>query len=267
MKYLINSDFEVLRKGEYVEANENAGEFILDTEVDEPTGAVIEGIAEANHLPITHSAKVAAKRERLFNQLAEMPLSEVNEMTDSAKVKAIVSAGVEAGKSDNDMLVEIVNSGVSFKAATKLFKQAMEEGGYRINAKKRAELAAEILAKNDFAPATYDEVKEMAEHIIKEVPDTTNAQALAAIRKYAKENSIELPKPEKKGGGRSRSNSMRGRAYTWMVNNYNASDADLKKFIMEENEKPENVYRYFLGIFNVAREAIKAACTEGNSNQ
>ncbi len=255
MKYLVNADFEVLRKGAYVEANENAGEFILDTDVDEPTGAVIEGIAEANNFPITHSAKVADKRERLFNQLAEMPLSEVKEMTDSAKVKSIVSAGVEAGKTDNDMLVEIVNSGVSFKAATKLFKQAMEEGGYRISAKKRAELAAEILAKSNFAPTTYDEIKEMAEHIIKEVPDTTNAQALAAIRKYAKGSNIELPKPERKGpGGGPR--GFRAKMFAWMVEHPDATRDEFERYI-KENDKKDVLAKRFWPVFEVAREMAK----------
>ena len=253
MKYLINGDFVALRKGDFVSANEDAGEFILDTEKDEPTGAVLEGIADANSLALKHSAKVVEKRQQIFNQLAEMPLSEVNEMTDSAKVKQIVEDGKIDGKTDNDMLVEIVNSGVSFKAATKLFKQALEEGGYAINSKKRAELAAEKLVKSGFEPETYDDVKEMAELLVSGIPDTTNAQALAAIRKYAKEKGVELPKAPK-GAAQPGVRGFRAKMFGWMVQNPGATMDQFTDFVVKENGKKEVLAKRFWPVFETARK-------------
>lgn len=250
MKYLIKADLTANMKGEFVEANESADEFIFDTEVAS-NGATIEGIAEANGITLNSRAKVAEKQVQLSEGLATLQLSEVANMTESQTVKNIVESGVEAGKSDNDMLVEIVNEGVSFKAAIKLFKVAMEEGGFRITTKLRAEKINGLLDEAEFAPESYDDVLEAIEGIVKTVSDTTNAQASAGIRKYAKDNEIELPKaPKKTKGGAT--GGIAAKIRDFMVANPTSTEEEFKKFV-DDNEWRDVYFQRYWPVFAIAQ--------------
>lgn len=239
-KYLIGNNFKALRTGEFVQASHEDGEFIYDTdqnETDQLAVATLIEVAEANGLKISSKAKKADVIEQLSAHLSTLKLPEVNKMTDTQIVEKVIEAGVAAGKSDDDMLLEIVNEGVSFKSATKLFKSVMEEKGYRVNAKERAEKIEAILKGEDFAPETADEVKEMVDRIVSEVPDTSDKQALAAIRKYAKANEIELPKVKKGGGsGGAGTSGINKKVGEFLLENRDADEAAVQEFIKSIKE-------------------------------
>lgn len=241
-KYLINGSFKALRTGEYVEASKNSEEFILDfSETDSlPSVATLHEVAKANELKVPKKAHKDEVVELLESHLETLKLPEVNEMTDTQKVEEIVAAGIEAGKSDDDMLVDIVNSGISFKAAGKLFKAVMEDKGLRISAKERAEQAAKILADADFGveEITDDVIAACVASIVDGVKDTNEKQALAAIRKYAKDNNIELPKVKKAatGGGRGPGGGLLDAVSKFMLDNREAGEDEVKAFIESKKD-------------------------------
>ena len=152
MKVLISNNFKALRQGEFVSANADVGEFIFDSENCEDMAiATLLEISSGNDLSVK-KAKKSIVVENLTTQLKSLELQEMNEITDSQKVAEIVAAGVEAGSDDEVMLLEIIQAGIKFKVAGKLFAQAMQAGGYRITSKDRKAQGREILVDAEFTP-------------------------------------------------------------------------------------------------------------------
>lgn len=227
-KYLIGGNFKALRSGEFVEASEGSEEFIFDSSnTEEHTAATIVEIAKANGLTLPGKTNKKDAIVLLAKHLDSLKLPEVNKMTDTQTVEKIIAEGVANGKTDDDMLIEIIGAGVSFKAAGKLFKTIMEDKGYRVSAKVRAEKANKILVDSDFGGAgdvTAELVAATIAQIVADIPDTSEKQALVAIRKYAKEKEIAMPKSSKgKGGG----GSILDKACDWLKSNLSATEDEI----------------------------------------
>lgn len=198
-KYLINSDFKAIRKGEFISADSESGEFVMDTDVKNCglSKGQLEEVAQANKMKISSKLNAAEFAGELTSQLENLKIAEVNKMTNSEIVKGIVEKGFVEGKSEEDMLVEIIQSGIKFREAGKLYKQAAEEGGYVANNKKRKEDAAAMMDEAEFAPEHWDEVVSMADQICDAVPGTEQKTAISLIRSWCKANEVTLPKKTK----------------------------------------------------------------------
>lgn len=231
MKALINVRFEVVMKGEFVSADESRGEFIFDSESCDPTLTILSLICQANLVSVPGKSKKKEVIAILAEHINAMEIPSMNDKTDSQKVEEIVAAGVEAGSSDEDMLIEIIQAGIKFKAAGRMFKEAMETGGYRITAKLRKEQCRDILVECEFSPADHDAVMAMIDSLVGKVADTTTSQAHAVIRSYAKEFEIELPAPVKKASG-----GLRAKVFAWIVGNPTANKDDLESFINTQGD-------------------------------
>lgn len=260
MKYLIGENLKVKWKGEFVNADEDKGEFIFDTDENELTKATLVGMAEANEVSIGKKDNVATLVDKLHQSFETLELKEVSVMSDEKKVEEIVVAGVEAGKSDDDMLVEVVNSGVSFKKAIKLFKNVMETKGLRISAKKRADKIAELIAELNFQPETGDDVQSMITKITKEVPDTNEKQAIGALRRWAKKAEYDLPKVKKSGAA---AGGVRGKIYAFMIDHPKATPEQFTAWVTASTDddglgKDEKTAKRFLPVFEVARKMAEA---------
>lgn len=232
MKYLINNSFKAIRTGEFVQADESAGEFVLDTIEDGHTNACLLEVCKANKISVHAKATKAELITALEDGLSGLNLPEQNKMTDTQVVENVIEEGVANDRTDDEMLVAIVNEGISFKSAGRLFKQIMEEKGYRVSAAERAEEASKILADADFKPESYSDVAEMIAKITQSVNDTTDKQALVAIRKYAKENGIDMPK-KSAGAGRASGGGLLEGIANWMLANRDADEAAIVNAIEE----------------------------------
>ena len=222
-KYLIGGNFKALRSGEFVEASEGSEEFIFDSSNhEEHTAATIVEIAKANGLTLPGKTNKKDAIVLLTKHLDSLKLPEVNKMTDTQTVEKIIAEGVANGKTDDDMLIEIIGAGVSFKAAGKLFKTIMEDKGYRVSAKVRAEKANKILVDCDFGgtgDVTAELVAATIAQIVADVPDTSEKQALVAIRKYAKEKEIAMPKSSNGKGGAGGGSGIQKKVNEFMLSN------------------------------------------------
>ena len=153
MNYLISSSMKAIRFG-LVEADENAGEFIYDSaapDTPEHNAAVMRGIADANSIIIPDNLKKRGDIARkLAAELSNLNLPEVKQMTKQEETLEIIKAGLAADKSDDMILVDIINAGNSFRQAGKLFKSIMEDQGLRINNTTRRDQVFSILKKARF---------------------------------------------------------------------------------------------------------------------
>jgi hypothetical protein len=256
LNVLINKDFRAVAKGNNITAIDHQDEFLFTSESEFPT-ATLKEIAEANGFTIPSKLRSKAQQnEFVFGALNELNIAE-STMSKLEKVLEIVNAGVEAGKTDDEMRIDIIQSGVTFKEAGKLFAQAMEQSGHRISPKARDEKIAIVLEGEEFNPSTTEELDAMVVKIVSEVSDTSEKQAIASIRKWAKENEIELPKATKKAAGRASGGSMVAKTLEWLLDHKDATEAEVMEFVSgaKEGMKEEQAKKYV----SVAIQALEFA--------
>lgn len=242
MKVLINSQFKALMKGNYVEASPDANESVISSDDDIAVSAMRE-IAQANGVNL-HGSKTKEKiQTALFDGLKQLEIPNVTEKTDSQKVNEIVKAGLEAGQSEDQILVSIVNSGIKFSAANKYYKQALKDSGMYISPKERKEQVGAILTEMDFAPESYSDVEDAAKKLAEEVKDTDNKKAIALIRSWCKANEVEMPK-RTRGVGSNRS-SLRSRSFDWLCENPGASQEEFTTWLVEAGGKEKHVKNFW----------------------
>lgn len=235
MLVLISKTFKAKFQGELVAGHckEKRGEFILDTNDEKQFEfAVLNEIAQANGIKIKKGKKKDVL-QTLEAGLLNLNLKEINTMSDTDKVKEIVEAGIKAGKSDEEMVIEIIQTGIAFGAAGRMFKKAVQEGGYRLTNKEREENVMNHLANAEFEPTDYDQVKAMAEELEKSIKDTDSVRAMRLIKKYCKVNEIEFPKKPKKPKG-----GFLAMFKQFVISNPAVSVEELHSWI-EENTKTE----------------------------
>lgn len=257
MLYLIDVEFKAIRKGSHIEADASAKEFILDTENADQPGATLREVATANGLKVPSKAKVANIVSSLSDHLSKLEIPEQSKMGQTEEVTKIVLAGVKAGKPDDEIKVEIVLSGVSFKDASKFFDRIMEDQGLRMSNAERKKKANAMMADAEFNPTEWQNVIDMRTSLEKEIADTNEKQAMGLIRAYLKVESIEMPKKvrEKKVG-------FRQGVLDWMVTNPTADKEALAAHMetVKEGIEEKVVNRYW-DIFEHAQKV--AAATVG----
>lgn len=254
MKYLINNTFKVIRKGTHVTANETVGEWIYDTDGDPIDAGKMQEIAKVNKLKVVGKKK-SEYLKSLNEELETMTdVAEQNQETQTNVVDKIVQEGFAAGKDDDSMMIAIIQSGISFKRAGKMFKETVERLGLRTGIKDVKEVAAKLLAEIDFKPSTYAEVKDVADKIVKECDGAQHGQALAAIKAYAKSKEITLPKKEKGARGAI---GFKGKFFDWVCANPTAGESELVAFLKAEGKDETKLAKRFLPILQLCQRYAK----------
>jgi hypothetical protein len=156
------------------------------------------------------------------------------------------------------MIIKLMqDGGFTAKQSIRLVNQSLEDLGVRLSNKDRYTAVSDLLLANDFAPADWAEVVKTVEWISSELDATTDKQALGAIKKFAKENKIELPaKPS--GAGRSGGTSFRAVSLKWMEENVTATDDEFEKWVMSNEGRTAGDVRYYGRIFTTVRKMYEA---------
>lgn len=193
MKILITETNLIVSFGEFVFANK--GQTIVDTE--ELTVANIKEIATKNGATIT-----AKKKADIVAQLNDHMVehnTEVNTMSDNEKYEKIVVEGIEAGQKDGEIARHLFDAGVEFEDIAKTIKTIANEKGLRLTPKARNIKTAEFL--EGYVPDGVEnhlgKVAALQDHL-----KCSTTQAGASMRKWAKDNDVELPKVPKKSASK-----------------------------------------------------------------
>jgi len=258
--YLVDGNFKVVLKGEIVSPR-NDEEFVIDE--SKPTLhkiATYKEVAEANGIQVS-GKKLQSIFESLLTGLNNLKVKTMTEEVEKneaeeimmAKCTDIIKAAFAEGDVDeNEVLVQIVNSGVSFRNAQKVYKQITEDLGLRVSAKDRYEQVVDLLGDS----ATFDEYSDVegaVQLITKKVGDTSAPQAMAALRKFAKENEIELPKKPKGSKGDGKPRGFKAVAYAWIMDNKDCTKDELSAFL-KENEQREVYVNYYWDLIKFAKQ-------------
>lgn len=234
MKYLLDKNLVVIARGESLEGNKD--ELVYDPE-GKQTLKELRAIAKANtiaHDNKTKLADLAALITDVFSQL---------DLPEKLDIKGIVVAGVKAGKDDNQIMMELIDAGIPVRDAVGEFRIALMAAGMLLKPKERNAKLAELL--DDFEPETGDDVSAKLRELMDAVPRTTERQAMAAIRKYARDNKLELPKVKRVGG-------FKKKVYDWMIAHPTATVDELGAFIAEKG-KPESVAKRYGEVLTLAQ--------------
>ena len=119
-------------------------------------------------------------------------------MSDTKVTQAhvdIVVAGFAAEKSDDDIIREIFETGAEFKDLRPIFNEVVASQGLRLSAKERKTLTTKTL--DGWSPETSEDVATQSTDLAA-ILKISEPKALTAIRAWAKEAKVELPKPERK---------------------------------------------------------------------
>lgn len=169
------------------------------------------------------------------------------------KAKGFVEPLARAGKTDEEMLVKLIGEGFMAKKAFKLLSQCLEDLGVRMSAKDRYTQTSDILLGNDFKPTSWGEVRDVCTYLASELEATDEKQAMIAVRRYAKIQKIELPKPVRgEGGPRSGGKSFAARVCKWMVENATAEDATFTEWLKGE-KKNQTQINYHIRMFQTGK--------------
>jgi len=223
MLYLLNENLEVIARGESLD-----GEFVFDPETKrtlKDLKAIATATATANSIEHDSKIKLADLASLITDAFSEMDLPETLDK------RGIVVAGIKAGKTDDAIMLELIEAGIPVRDAYGEFKTALMAAGLLLKTKERNEKLAVLL--EDFAPETGDDVSDMVSLMMEELPRTTERQAMGAIRKYAKENDLTLPKVKRLGGWKKK-------LFDWIVENPTESVETMTVYLIELG-RPETV--------------------------
>lgn len=262
MKLLINSNFKAMYQGEFVSnhCKEARGEFVLDTsDVNQFDFSTLQEIAKANGFKLKKEKKENVL-QNLEAEIIKLNLKEMNQMSDTEKVTQIIREGFEAKKTEDEIIVAIVTSGVPFKRAYRLYKEISEEEGFKVSPKKRAEEVTKFLHEAKFEPKEFSDVEETVKEICEKVSDTNEVQAMKLVRAFCKENEIAIPKKAKAPTG-----GLLVRFQKWTIENPTCSDDEAANWIRENASKPEKAEGYvkrFLTYLTYARQFAEARASK-----
>ncbi len=243
MMYLIDEQFKVIGKGTSLKASgEN---FILHHSL--PKATLIE-VAKSNGIKFVKSAdekKLFQTIETTLNQIEDIPnMTEENtKLKVDQKYVEIVQQGFANGEDADTIQVNLVKAGLKFKQAASTFKKVSEHLGLVVSPKDRIAKATELLG--DFTPADWEGVQKAAAHIVENVADTSESQAISVLRKICKDAEVEFPKKPKGAKAASGPRGFKAKAYAWILGNKEATKEDLEKFLSENEQRPVYVPHYW----------------------
>ena len=169
---------------------------------------------------------------------------------DQSNIDIVVS-GFEAGKSDNDILAELFGNGIEFSDVRKVFNDVVKEKGLRLTAKERKVKVDELL--EGWVPGDVGDFLGKVAMVQDELKVATT-KATNAVKAWARENEITLPKPPKKvrevkqGFG-----GVMEKILSYALENRGINHTGLKAFC-RDNEINENYAKSALNVIDFAKK-------------
>ena len=163
----------------------------------------------------------------------------------------IVLAGFEATKSDDDILRELFETGLEFNELRTVFNEIVKSQGLRLSAKERKIKTSDVL--DGWVPVDSEDVLAKVS-LLKDELKVSDSKALSAIRVWAKESNVELPKPPRKVKELKVGFSGNYRKILdHMLENREATRKDIQAFC-EASEIPVNYAGIAMNIAHFAKE-------------
>ena len=156
---------------------------------------------------------------------------------------AFDSALLSEAEEEDDIKMQMIGAGATFKNVTRLYNQFCIDAGLAISAADRKQLVEETLTGKEFE--TEEDFNECVDSLVASVKGATERSAGALIRSYAKKNElVAYARPKSEGTGRS---GFISKYHAWLVENPLCTKDEAVAFIKGEgdhDETSDNVKRH-----------------------
>lgn len=161
-----------------------------------------------------------------------------------AMIRAAFDAAHAAGKEEDDIKLDMIGAGATFKNVTRLFNQFSVDAGLTVSKEEKDQILLDVLNGADLADEATFNAK--VEELMARLSGSTDKSAAALIRAYAKKNGIEAFKKAKGGTGEAKT-GFAAKFYDFLVANPACTVAEATAFIQGADgneETSENVKRH-----------------------
>ncbi len=159
-------------------------------------------------------------------------------------IRNAFDASHAAGKEEDEIKLDMIGAGATFKNVTRLFNQFSVDAGLTVSKEEKDQIIAGVLSGADLSTAEGFDSK-VAE-LMAALTGSTDKSAAALIRAYAKKNGLEVFKKAKGGTGEAKT-GFAGKFYEWLVANPTSTVAEATAYIQGTDgheETTENVKRH-----------------------
>lgn len=152
------------------------------------------------------------------------------------------NAGIDGDKSEDDVKMEMIQAGATFKNVTRLYNEFMVKSGRAMTKEAKAELVDATAKDQDLS--TEEGFDKVAKAVAKKGKGINDQSAAALVRAWAKKNEVECyAKP--KGTGAAR-NPFVQNFHAALIENPHMEEQGLKDVIAALSEKDQvNPTRWF----------------------
>lgn len=161
-----------------------------------------------------------------------------------AMIRAAFDAAHAAGKEEDDIKLDMIGAGATFKNVTRLFNQFSVDAGLTVSKEEKDQILLDVLNGADLADEATFNAK--VEELMSRLSGSTDKSAAALIRAYAKKNGIEAFKKAKGGTGEAKP-GFAAKFYDWLVANPTSTVAEATAFLQGTDgheETSENTKRH-----------------------
>ena len=159
-------------------------------------------------------------------------------------IRDAFNASHAAGKEEDEIKLDMIGAGATFKNVTRLFNQFSVDAGLTVSKEEKDQILLDVLNGADLADEATFNAK--VEELMARLSGSTDKSAAALIRAYAKKNGIEAFKKAKGGTGEAKT-GFAAKFYDFLVANPACTVAEATSFIQGTDgheETTENVKRH-----------------------
>lgn len=159
-------------------------------------------------------------------------------------IRAAFDAAREAGKEEDDIKLDMIGAGATFKNVTRLFNVFAVDAGLVVSKEEKDQILLSVLTGADLS--TEDSFNAKVTELMAALNGSTDKSCAALIRAYAKKNDLEVFKKAKGAGGEAKV-GFAGKFYDWLIANPTSTVAEATAVIQGTDgheETTENVKRH-----------------------
>ena len=190
-----------------------------------------------------------AKKETLNEENLNTKGQEGSENTEQkvdleVAIRAAFDASHAAGKEEDEIKLDMIGAGATFKNVTRLFNTFSVDAGLTVSKEEKDQILLDVLNGADLSDEATFNTK--VEELMARLSGSTDKSAAALIRAYAKKNGIEAFKKAKGGTGEAKP-GFAAKFYDFLVANPACTVAEATAFIQGTDgheETSENTKRH-----------------------
>lgn len=165
--------------------------------------------------------------EENVDQQNEQATQEPQADTETA-IRSAFDNAVAAGKDEDDVKLDMIGAGATFKNVTRLYNQFAVDSGLAVSKEEKDQILNEVLNGADLS--TEETFNAKVEELMGRLSGSTDKSAAALIRAYAKKNGIDAFKKVKGASGETRV-GFTSKYHDWLVANPTSSVEEATAFI------------------------------------